>query len=83
MAKEPTKKELHAMIKALQAEIAMMKLQGITIHVQPCQFPHYPQQQQYIPQTNPNTWPQQPYFGDIPLRLNSTGSSLDQYLTHG
>ena len=83
MAKEPTKKELHAMIEALQAEIAMMKLQGITIQVQPCQFPHYQQYPQYIPQWTPNTFPQQPYCGDIPLQLNGTGPSLDQYLTHG
>ena len=75
MAKEPTKKELLARIVALETELAQMKLQGITIQVQPCQLPHYQQQPNYIPQQWPNTWP--------PVQLNGAGPDLNQFLTHG
>ena len=90
MAKEPTKKELLARIVALETELAQMKLQGITIQVQPCQLPHYQQQPNYTPQQWPNTCQLQtiypyPYYGDGQplLHLNGAGPNLDQYLTHG
>ena len=88
MAKEPTKKELLARIVALETELAQMKLQGITIQVQPCQLPHYQQQPNYIPQQWPNTWPQQlnypyTYCGDPQFQLNGADPDLNQFLPHG